>query len=166
MTPERRLAENIRRLNPVAMWMTQGEVIAVDGQTCTVQIGDAQIQGVRLRASLSSRERQMLVVPKVGSPVTLGCLTGDLNNLVVLQVDEIESVTINGGKLGGLVNIEALTDKINELVDAFNRHNHTLTPGAVITTAGPNTNPVTVPAPARKASRLNKQDYEDPSITH
>ncbi len=166
MTPERRLAENIRRLNPVAMWMTQGEVIAVDGQTCTVQIGDAQIQGVRLRASLSSRERQMLVVPKIGSPVTLGCLTGDLNNLVVLQVDEIESVTINGGKLGGLVNIEALTDKINELVDAFNRHNHTLAPGAVITIAGPNTNPVTVPAPARKASRLNKQDYEDPSITH
>lgn len=166
MTPERRLADNIRRLNPVAMWMTQGEVVAVDGQTCTVQIGDAQIQGVRLRASLSSRERQMLVVPKVGSPVTLGCLTGDLNNLVVLQVDEIESVTINGGKLGGLVNIEALTDKINELVDAFNRHNHTLAPGAVITTAGPNTNPVTVPAPARKASRLNKQDYEDPSITH
>lgn len=166
MTPERRLAENIRRLNPVAMWMTQGEVVAVDGHTCTVQIGDAQIKGVRLRASLSSRERQMLVVPKVGSPVTLGCLTGDLNNLVVLQVDEIESVTINGGKLGGLVNIEALTDKINELVDAFNSHNHTLAPGAVITIAGPNTNPVTVPAPARKASRLNKQDYEDPSITH
>ena len=166
MTPERRLADNIRRLNPVAMWMTQGEVIAVDGQTCTVQIGEAQIQGVRLRASLSSRERQMLVVPKVGSPVTLGCLTGDLNNLVVLQVDEIESVTINGGKLGGLVNIEALTDKINELVDAFNKHQHSLLPGTIVTTGGPNTNPVTVPSPTKKASRFDKNDYEDPSITH
>lgn len=170
MTPERRLAENIRRLNPVAMWMTQGEVTAVDDVTCTVKIGEAEIEGVRLRASLTGRERQTLIVPKVGSAVTLGCITADLNNLVVLQVDEVESITINGGELGGLVKIQELTDKINALVEAFNSHTHTIAIGGIKTTgsAATQTNaaPVTIPAIGRKAAKLNKKDYEDETIKH
>ena len=166
MTPERRLAENIRALNPDTMWITQGEVTAVDGMTCTVKIGDAEIEGVRLRASLSPRDRQMLVVPKVGSPVTLGCLTADLNNPVVLQVDEVESITVNGGHLGGLINIQDLTDKINALIDAFNSHTHLLPIGAVITPTGSSTNPVNVPAIMKKALKLNRKDYEDETIKH
>lgn len=170
MTPERRLAENIRRMNPVAMWITQGVVAAVDGLTCTVEIGDAQIEGIRLRASLTDRERQMLIVPKVGSAVTLASLSGDFNDMVIVQVDEVETVTINGGQLGGLVNIGALTDKINELVDAFNRHTHTVPAGSITTvgsaTAQATTTPVSVPAPASKAAKLDRKDYEDDKITH
>ena len=166
MTPERRLADNIKRLNPSSMWLTQGEVVAVDDLTCTVKIGDAEIEGVRLRASLTGRDRQILTVPKVGSSVTLGCLTADLNNLVVLQVDEIEKIIVNGGELGGLVKIQELTDKINALVEAFNSHTHLLPVGAVITSAGPSTNPVNVPAITKKAAKLNKKDYEDETIKH
>ena len=166
MTPERRLADNIKRLQPVNLWMTQGEVIAIDGLTCTVKIGDAEIEGVRLRASLTEREREILIVPKIGSSVTLGCLTADLNNLVVLQVDEIESITVNGGELGGLVKIQELTEKINALVDAFNSHSHTLLPGTVVTTGGTNVAPISVPEVAKKAARLNRNDYEDTKITH
>lgn len=166
MTPERRLADNIKRLQPVNLWMTQGEVIAIDGLTCTVKIGDAEIEGVRLRASLTEREREILVVPKIGSSVTLGCLTADLNNPVVLQVDEVESITVNGGQLGGLINIQDLTDKINALVDAFNSHTHLLPVGAVITSAGASTNPVNVPAITKKAAKLDRRDYEDDTIKH
>ena len=166
MTPERRLADNIKRLQPVNLWMTQGEVVAVDGLTCTVRIGDADIEGVRLRASLTERDREILVVPKIGSSVTLGCLTADLNNPVVLQVDEVESITVNGGHLGGLINIQDLTDKINALIDAFNSHTHLLPSGAVITTAGASTNPVNVPAIMKKAPKLNRKDYEDETIKH
>lgn len=166
MTPERRLADNIKRLNPTSMWLTQGEVVAVDDLTCTVKIGDAEIEGVRLRASLAGRDRQILTVPKVGSSVTLGCLTADLNNLVVLQVDEIEKIIVNGGELGGLIKIQELTDKINSLVEAFNSHTHLLPEGAVITSAGPSTNPVNVPAITKKAAKLNKKDYEDETIKH
>lgn len=166
MTPERRLADNIKRLNPTSMWLTQGEVVAVDDLTCTVKIGDAEIEGVRLRASLAGRDRQILTVPKVGSSVTLGCLTADLNNLVVLQVDEIEKIIVNGGELGGLIKIQELTDKINALVEAFNSHTHLLPVGAVITSAGPSTNPVNVPAITNKAAKLNKKDYEDETIKH
>ncbi len=166
MTPERRLADNIKRLNPTSMWLTQGEVVAVDDLTCTVKIGDAEIEGVRLRASLTGRDRQILTVPKVGSSVTLGCLTADLNNLVVLQVDEVEKIIVNGGELGGLIKIQELTDKINALVEAFNGHTHLLPAGAVITSAGPSTNPVNVPAITKKAAKLNKKDYEDETIKH
>ena len=170
MTQERRLAENIRRLNPVSMWLTQGEVVSVDNLTCTVRIGNAVIEGVRLRASLTDREKQILIVPKTGSAVTLGCLTADLNNLVVLQVDEIERIEINGGSLGGLVNIEDLTAKINELVDAFNGHTHSIPTGTVSVSGAAgvmsNTQPVSVPAVVRKAKKLSKDDYEDTAITH
>lgn len=170
MTPERRLADNIRRLNPVNMWITQGEVVAIDGITCTVRIGDAEIEDVRLRASLSEREKQILITPKVGSSVTLGCLTADLNNLVVLQVDEIESITINGGQLGGLVKIQELTDLINGLVDAFNSHTHTIGIGGIVTkgtaAAQANSEPISIPAIAKKASKLNKKDFEDETIKH
>ena len=166
MTPERRLAENLRRINPVTMWLTQGEVTATDGITCTVKIGDAELEGIRLRASLSEKDRQMLIVPKIGSAVTLGCLTADLNNMVVLQVDEVESITINGGKLGGLVNIKELTNKINEIVDAFNRHTHLIAIGAVETSSGTNVAPVQVPAVLSKASRLNVDEIEDKTIKH
>lgn len=166
MTPERRLADNIKRLQPVNLWITQGEVISIDGLTCTVKIGDAEIEGVRLRASLTEREREILVVPKIGSSVTLGCLTADLNNPVVLQVDEIESITVNGGQLGGLIKIQELTDKINALVEAFNGHTHLIPTGGVVTSAGPNINPVTVPAVTKKAAKLNKKDYEDDTIKH
>ena len=148
------------------MWLTQGEVVTVEDLTCTVKIGDAEIEGVRLRASLTGRDRQILTVPKVGSCVTLGCLTADLNNLVVLQVDEIEKIIVNGGELGGLIKIQELTDKINALVEAFNSHTHLLPAGAVITSAGPSTNPVNVPAITKKAAKLNKKDYEDETIKH
>jgi len=170
MTQERRLAENIRRLNPVSMWLTQGEVVSVNGLTCKVKIGDALIDGVRLRASLTDRDRQILTVPKAGSAVTLGCLTADLNNLVVLQVDEIERIEINGGQLGGLVRIEDLTAKINELVDAFNSHTHSIPTGMVSvsgsTGAMANAAPVSVPAVSQKAQKFAKNDYEDTTITH
>lgn len=166
MTPERRLADNIKRLNPTSMWLTQGEVVTVEDLTCTVKIGDAEIEGVRLRASLTGRDRQILTVPKVGSCVTLGCLTADLNNLVVLQVDEVEKIIINGGELGGLIKIQELTDKINALVEAFNEHEHTLLPGKVITTGGANVNAINVPAVKKKAAKLDRKDYEDENIKH
>lgn len=166
MTPEARLVRNLKGITPASIWLTQGIVTAVDGLTCTVEIGDAQIEGIRLRASLTGRERQILTVPKVGSAVTLGSLSGDINQLVVLQVDEVESITVNGGHLGGLVKIQELTDKINALVDAFNRHTHTVQPGMVITPSGANTAPVLVPEVTVRAAKLDRNDFEDIKITH
>ena len=95
----------------------------------------------------------MLIVPKVGTAVIIGSLSGDYSSLVVLAVDHVESITINGGKLGGLVNIEDLTKKLNELVKAVNSHTHQ-------GTHGPTDPPLT------KAQEFKKTDYEDVTIKH
>lgn len=171
MDQNSRLRRNIRRIvGPAPMSIYQGIVTATDGITCSCRFGSIEVSDIHLRASLTDRERQMLAVPKVGSAVVVGSLSGDLSSLVVLQVDEIERLEINGGQLGGLVNIGDLTDRINGLVDAFNSHTHSIPTGAVAVTgasgAASNAAPVTVPAIADKAQRLERDDYEDKDITH
>jgi len=131
----------------------QGIVKEVSGITCTVEIGSLTVSDVRLRASEKQEETQILITPAIGSAVILASLSGDMTNLVVVAVDVAESITINGGKLGGLINIEALTAKLNELVQVFNSHTHTAP-------NGPPTPPTT------SASQLQRKDYEDEKIKH
>ena len=122
-------------------------------------VGNINIPGVRLKASELDDDGLMLITPKVGSAVTIGSLSGDLTELVVLQVDHIETIVINGGKLGGLINIGQLTDKINELVESFNSHTHQVTmshPGGTFTTV----------KPMESAKTFDKGDYEDDKIKH
>ena len=133
--------------------LMQGIVRKVSGLTCEVEIGGIAVPDVRLRASEAATDAQMLITPKAGTAVIVGSLSGDLTQLVVLAVDQIESITINGGKLGGLINIEPLTQKINELVQVFNAHTHQGFHGLT----GP---------PLKPAQKLNKGDYEDTKIKH
>lgn len=137
----------------------QGIVNSVDGCLCEVQVGGIAIPDVRLRASEMADDGELLVTPKVGSAVTIGSLSGDLSQLVVLQVDHAETIVINGGKLGGLINIAELTEKINELVKTFNNHTHQVTvshPGGTFTTV----------APGSSAQDFQRGDYEDETIKH
>lgn len=170
------MARNIRDLvDKTQMSIYQGIVSGVDGVTCSIRFGSQEVSGIRLRASLSDNDRQILVVPKVDTAVVVGSLSGDLSELVVLKADEIESIEVNGGKLGGLINIEDLTDKLNKLVnevnalkDAFNGHTHT---GDVTGScpAGAVKGSCTCLAPtskAQKATSFNKDDYEDTTVTH
>ena len=167
MTPEQRLIRNIKAAaGPQQLAVYQGEVVAVDGETCTVEFASQRVAGVRLRASLAEVEEQLLVVPKVGSSVVVGSLSGDLAELVVLVVDEIERIEINGGKLGGLVNIESLVDKLNELVRSFNAHTHTIPPGGVVCGELPNAAPVSVPKTAGSAQEFDRGDFEDETVKH
>lgn len=135
----------------VTIW--QGKVNSVSGMVCEVQIGSIAVPGVRLKASELESENVMVVVPKVGTAVTIGSLSGDLSQLVVLKVDEAESVILNGGKLGGLINIDVLTQKINELISTFNSHTHVCPNGAT-------------GVPVNGAQMLSKGDYEDEKVKH
>ncbi len=148
------LAERLKAVMGVAdTVLTQGIVTQVDGLLCTVQIGGITVPGVRLRASETANAGQLLIVPRVGTAVTVGSLSGDLSELVVLAVDCAETVTINGGQLGGLVNIAALTDKLNALVKAFNAHTHQGVHGPT-------------GAPLKSAEAFSRGDYEDSKVTH
>lgn len=161
MDEYRKLQENLKRAsgNGRTISIYQGIVRSVTGNLCEVTVGGITIPGVRLKASEMDDDGKMLITPKIGSAVTIGSLSGDLAELVVLQVDHIETIVINGGKLGGLINIEQLTDKINELVEAFNGHTHQVTvshPGGTFTTV----------KPTSSAKSFKKDDYEDVKIKH
>lgn len=161
MDEYRKLQENLKRAsgNGRTISIYQGIVRSVTGNLCEVTVGGITIPGVRLKASEMDDDGKMLITPKIGSAVTIGSLSGDLAELVVLQVDHIETIVINGGKLGGLINISQLTDKINELVEAFNAHTHQVTvshPGGTFTTV----------KPTSSAKSFKKDDYEDVKIKH
>lgn len=167
MTQEQRLLYNLKNaVGPAPIAVYQGIVVSVQDITCTVRFGDMDVEGVRLRASEAADDAQLLIVPRKNSAVIVGSLSGDLTQLAVLSVDAIERIEINGGKLGGLINIEALTNKVNELVDAFNKHTHTIPTGGVVCGEFPSVGPTNVPAVLSKASRLNKKDYEDDTVKH
>ena len=167
MTQEQRLLDNIRKaVGPDPITVYQGIVVSVEDITCTVRFGEMDVEGIRLRASEASEDAQLLIVPRVGSAVIVGSLSGDLAQLAVLSVDTIERIEINGGQLGGLINIEALTDKINALVEAFNGHTHTIEAGKIVCGEYSSVEPVLVPAVPKKASRLKKSDYEDETVKH
>lgn len=155
MDPYKELQERLKSVggNSRTITIWQGIVNSIDGVTCEVQVGNIAIPGVRLRASESQSDNAMIIVPKVGTAVTIGSLSGDLSMLVVLKVDEVESITINGGKLGGMVNVDALTNALNDLVSTFNSHTHT-TPHGMSGT------------PVSSASNFKSNDYVDMTIKH
>lgn len=171
MQPEQRLIRNLQvAVGPAPLTVYQGIVASVEGVTCTVTFGSQDVSGVRLRASEAENDSQILLVPRVGTAVIVGSLSGDLSQLAVLSVDAVERIEINGGRLGGLINIEALTNKINALVEAFNAHTHTIGSGSIIVgvPSAPQTNynPVVVPKILVPADKLNRKDYEDETIEH
>lgn len=145
----------------------QGIVNSVDGCLCEVQIGGIAIPDVRLRASELDDDGQMLVTPKVGSAVTVGSLSGDLAQLVVLQVDRIETIVINGGNLGGLINIEQLTSNLNAIEDDINNLKTAMSGwvpspmdgGAALKTA------ITTWA-GQPLTKSERGDYEDETVKH
>lgn len=161
-TPHRELAQRIRELTPSGQTpIYQGIVRRVEGIRCTVEVGGLEIPDVRLRASESESGAQMLLTPKVGSAVLVGSLTGDLTTLAVLSVDEVDrielhgKVVINGGHLGGLIAIDRLTDKLNEVITAINTHTHI---------SGATGSPTATPL--KSIALLSASDYEDKQVTH
>lgn len=76
-----------------------GNVKSVDGDHCTVVVDGQELTEVRLKATISSTSLndRVLLTPKVGSLVLIGSLTGDLKDLCVLKIDELDKVEIKQG---------------------------------------------------------------------
>lgn len=155
----RELADRLRAMQPQRDFFTSGKVLKVDGLTCVVAVGNGELEA-NLRPTSLAQDGEILIVPKVGSAVVMGCLAGDYSQMIVLAMDAAERVVINGevmingGSNGGLVNVAALTDKLNELVESFNQHTHTGNMGSP-------TSP-----PSILATSFKKDDYEDSNVKH
>lgn len=152
------------------------KVNAVDGDTCSVELDGLTLTDVRLRAVVNGENSKILVTPETGSYVLVADLAGDLSQLVVVGYSEVKKITIdataatdgiviNGGNNKGLIKIEKLTQKLNELVRAFNHHTHTGTFSGTIggSAAAGNIETITV---SPSASNFDKSYYEDTKVTH
>lgn len=116
-----------------------GKVESVDGETCTVSVGDLKLTDVRLRSVVNGESSKLLITPKTGSFVTVIDLSSELRELEVIGYSEIEAidietggdinikckgdtnldcdgtVTLNGGDNKGLVKLQELNDNLNSI---------------------------------------------------
>ena len=145
----------------------QGVVTEVGDLTCSVEVDGLSIPDVRLRASTEVDGAELLLRPAVGSVAIIGSLTGDLDQLVLLQMDRAEEVIINGGKLGGIIKIKELTDRINTIERDVNSLKHAFSAWTPIPSDGGASLKGAVASWAGKPLILSKRgDYEDDKVKH
>ena len=139
---------------------------------CTPINEGAPLLGVNLQANQEA-DYGFCLFPEKGSFVVVGFVADGADGLRIktekMSADiNRDNIIFNGGDLNGLVVIQKLTDKLNELKDTvndlitkYNAHIHT-------TTATVGTGPVGVLSPttstAQPAKAFNKSDYENTKI--
>lgn len=167
-----KIKRSIRRIaGGGSRWCFTAKVKSVDGEVCSVETEGLTLTDVRLRAVVNGEESKMLVTPKTESYVTVLDVRGDMRELLVVAVSEVEKVEVsevekvevtaekvifNGGNNGGLINIDKLTEKLNALVKELKAHTHNYTIG---TTSIATTPPVIT-------TTFSNSDYEDTNVTH
>lgn len=169
MSNERECGEFIRKIVGKTNFSTYlCKVKIVNGATCDVvrAIDDMEIKDVRINSTITENEG-LVIAPKVNSYVLITDIDGD--KWFVSQYSQIDSITldvdnkivINGGNNDGIIKINELTQKLNDLVNAFNNHIHTTTAtvGAALV-AGE------ISAPTPQAQNFNKTYYENDKILH
>ena len=130
------------------------KVLSVDAQkaTCNVDLMDGRQRfDVRLRATEDNDLTGLIQWPTVGSFVLIGQIAKS-KQMAVLQCSELDRITwkidntemeanntevkFNGGTLGGMVKVNTLLTKINQLEARMNAHQHAyVSPsGAAVTT--------------------------------
>lgn len=120
MDSYRQLAQHLSGLKTRKASLYQGFVKSVEGKTCTVQIDGLDVPDVRLRASTTDEDSELILVPAVGSAVIVGALSDDFGQLALLSMDKVDTITIHGGKQGGLVLAPSLVKKLNALEEDLN----------------------------------------------
>lgn len=81
-------------------------VVSVGGDVCTINYQGMEISDVRLTATRFKKDNMVLITPAVDSYVVLASHSGDLNNLSVLSVEEIQSIKIICGETTAFLDAE------------------------------------------------------------
>lgn len=182
-----RLIEAIARKGQTPLLVTIGKVknIDEDKRICDIAIDDdLTLNNCRLNAIIDSYSNRLLIVPKENSMVAFIAIGGKLTEPLIIAYSEIDKVLlkigntevnidtdkveINGGDNDGIIKIQDLTDKLNNLVDWCKNHTHSGVITAVsggsgapaVGTSGNTGKPISPPA------SFNKSDYEDTKVTH
>lgn len=125
----------------------KGIVKTIDVNSCSVEINDDLIvTDVKLKATLNESENYFQVVPKVGSKVLIISLTGDLDNLSIIKVDEVERFEFKQEGLEFLLDSSDKKVMIKNgevsLIDVFTNLSTLLKQFKVFTPSGPSGTPL------------------------
>ncbi len=151
------------------------EVKSVEGETCTVFVGELEVPDVLLTPADEGADGKLVITPKEGSQVTVADLSGgELRRLAVVHWGEVEkmsltagSIELNGGDNGGLVKIEALTDKINNIEKDINKLKQAFTTWVPVPQDGGASLKGGVASwAAQQLVQTQVSDLEDDKITH
>lgn len=138
----------------------QGDLCSPVWEYCTWLISDAVPQELKPLNTFG------MVTPK-GNKVYINDDTGDVTVNVIgnINVDSAKQIIFNRGENMGMVKIQELTDKINNLVQeletlrsSFNSHVH---PGV---SSGPGSTGPTISQVSKPFTQFKKDDYENTQI--
>lgn len=124
-----------------------GTVTELQKETCSLALDeDLIITDVRLKVSYGGSENYMIQYPKIGSRVVALSISGELSDLMIIKVDEIEKIEINQN---GLVMLLDSTDgkvciknNSRSLIDLFQLLTDTLKGLKVFTSTGASGTPL------------------------
>ena len=134
----------------------QAKVVSVENDSCTVKLASGlELDGVRLKASINGGENYILQRPKAGSNVILLSITGSLDDLMVIKMDEAENFEISQNGLKILIDSEDGKIQIENsdvsLKSIFQDLTDLLKGLKVYTTSGPSGVPI-----ATSMAKINK----------
>lgn len=139
-------------------------VTVVNTETIDVMAGNGtEYFDVQLKAAINAKGG-MIILPVVGSTVLVNSIEGS-NRLYVAMFSEIDKVIFNNGE-SGMVRIEKLTEKLNEMIDTFNNHQHS---NAVIDVIGDGVTKVIKDKsekPTSEMAKIEQSDYEDEHLKY
>ena len=190
MNKEAKIKEGFEKLRAISSNTFAAIVDSVDKQeaTCSVYTDTNDKEGsmifnVRLRAAIDNQAIGLNVFPASGKCVLISRI-GSADIYYITQHTEIEEVVlfvadskitvsnngiiVNEGENGGLIKIKELTDKLNDLIDAFKTHTHSGVITAV--TGGSGAPAVGTPGNTSKITTqvhvFQQSDYENEKIKH
>lgn len=182
MKARKKIAEGIRELGGFGKYeLFVGEVAGVDEEQAVIDVQineNVIIYDVRLRVVIGGNSG-MYIVPKMGSFVVIAQLEGG-QDYQLLQASEIDkawlkindstwevtqdAMIINGGQNLGMVMVQKLVDRLNEIESALNSiktgyaaHTHPIPDGS----SGPPTTPYSYSVPNSTVS-----DFENQKVKH
>ncbi|MCF0184088.1 MAG: hypothetical protein HUK01_07120 [Bacteroidaceae bacterium] len=162
-----------------------GKVTAVDRQarTCDVEPidEDAPVPAVNLQANQESG-LGVVMTPRVGSYVVVAMLGGYASGVVVLTEDierldvkigqktvavSEDGIVMNGGDMGGMVKIQELTQKLNNLENDINTLKDAMTGWVPVPQDGGAALKSAVSAwSGGRLTPSQRGDYEDENVKH
>lgn len=142
-------------------------VLSVDDteKTCDVEIIDgAELEGVMLQKVAS--DDGFFIKPKIGSLVAVSW--GDKTTAFVTMFSEVDSIVFQGGGNGGLIIINDLVTKLNELNDKYNDLVQRLLSWTPVTGDGGTAlkTLLTTPTPIEQNTAFSADDFENENFKH